>query len=80
MINGNLSLVEAGITNDSIIHIKPIMNVTFSNTNGMKNNLCLSNDCPIGLALIYYLMEYPPCLWSFVSKKMGVSFVFKRIK
>ena len=77
LINGNLSLVEAGITNDSIIHIKPIiMNVTFRNTNGMTKNLCLSNDCPIGLALIYYLMEYPLCLWSFVSKKMGVSFVF----
>ena len=77
LINGNLSLVEAGITNDSIIHIKPIiMNVTFRNTNGMTNNLCLSNDCPIGLALIYYLMEYPLCLWSFVRKTMGVSFVF----
>ena len=76
LINGNLSLVEAGITNHSIIHIKPIMNVTFRNTNGKTNNLCLSNDCPIGLALIYYLMEYPLCLWSFVRKTMGVSFVF----
>ena len=36
------------------------MNVIFQTTNGEFRNLLLSKDCPVGLALIYYIIEYNP--------------------
>ena len=48
---------ENGIMNSSVIYANYIMNITFHENTGKKFNLCLSKDCPLGLAIIYYLIK-----------------------
>ena len=35
-----------------------MINLIFRNTNGTANVICLSEDCPVSMALIYYCMKY----------------------
>ena len=53
------------------------MNVLFTTTSGITKNLALSVDCPVGLAIIYFLIEYNPFyLFSFIKNKKYVRFSF----
>ena len=56
-IDPELSFIENGIYNDgSIIEVKPIMNLFFD-FDIKRSTLQLSNDCPLELAIIYYLIS-----------------------
>ena len=35
-----------------------MINLIFKNANGTSNVICLSEDCPVSMALIYYYMNY----------------------
>lgn len=48
---------ENGIFDNYVIHAKSVMNVIFKDDFGKKLNLILSKDCPVNLAIIYYLLE-----------------------
>ena len=55
-IDPELSFVQNGIFDNSIIEIKPIMNLFFD-FDIRRSTLQLSNDCPLELAIIYYLIS-----------------------
>ena len=55
-IDPELSFVQNGIFDNSIIEIKPIMNLFFD-FDINRSTLKLSNDCPLELAIIYYLIS-----------------------
>ena len=49
----------------------------FKTTNGKIRNLQLTNDCPVGLALIYYMIEYNPlCILFYINYRGNNSFLF----
>ena len=55
---GDFTLKENGIDYNSLIYAKKYMiNITFKNTQGISLTICLSEDCPIDIALIYYFMR-----------------------
>ena len=59
LINCDLTIKENGICDNSLIYVKYYMiNLIFRNTNGTRNVICLSEDCPVSMALIYYYMKY----------------------
>ena len=80
LLDRDMTLNNAGLNNFSVIHVKKIRNVIFQTTTGLFKNFCLSDDCPIGLALLYHLMEYPLSLWSIITNKLNVSFIFNTKK
>ena len=57
-----LSFIDYDITNSSIIQVKsresasPI-NLIFTDSTGFSCNLALSKDCPLNMALVYFLLE-----------------------
>ena len=56
-IDPDLTFEDNGIYKDgSIIEVKPIMNLSFD-YNGIRNTRHLSGDCPLNLAIIYYLLS-----------------------
>ena len=66
-IDPELSFIENGIYNDgSIIEVKPIMNLFFD-FDLKRNDLQLSDDCPLDLAIIYYLLNLND---AFILKEM----------
>ena len=59
LINCDLTIKENGICYNSLIYVKYYMiNLIFKNTNGTTNVICLSEDCPVRMALIYYYMKF----------------------
>ena len=55
-IDPRITFEENGICSwDSIIEIKPLMNLTFNYLT--KNCLILSHDCPLNIAIYYYLLK-----------------------
>ena len=57
-INDELTIGENGFFNDSFIYVKyNIINITFENSQGLYFPICLSDDCPLDIALINYLMR-----------------------
>ena len=56
-LDDDWTIGENGIMNSSVIYANYIMNITFHENTGKKFNLCLSKDCPLGLAIIYYLIK-----------------------
>ena len=61
LLERNSSISDNKISNYSVIkNVSQIKNVIFKTTNGKIRNLQLTNDCPVGLALIYYMIEYNP--------------------
>ena len=76
LLNNNLTFNEAGISNLAEIHVGQIKTLVFKSSRGNLNTLHLSDDCPIGLALIYYLAECPNVLWNFINKNLNVKFLF----
>jgi len=58
VVDTELTIEENGIFNHSLIYVKyDIKNIAFRNTQGMSITICLSEDCPLEIALIYYLMS-----------------------
>jgi len=55
IIDCGLTIKENGINNGSYIYVvNNAQNIIFQNSEGIKNPISLSGDCPIGIALIYY--------------------------
>ena len=49
------TLKDNGISNGSIIYIKPnVINVTFTTTKGFRTPITLDGDCPLRMAIIIY--------------------------
>ena len=71
---------ESRVNNFSIIDVinpNDGMNVIFKTTSGIMKIIALSIDCPVGLAIIYFLIEYNPFyLFSFIKNKKCVRFSF----
>ena len=58
VINTLLTIGENGIFNGALIYVKyDIKSIAFRSTQGIKIPICLSEDCPLEIALIYYLMR-----------------------
>ena len=55
-IDPELTLEENGISNYSTIEIKPIITLVFQNL-GIKHYIILSRDCPLSIAIMYYLIK-----------------------
>ena len=78
-LDGDWTLRENGIYYSSVIYAKSVMNVLFFSTSpSILSNLCLSKDCPIGLALIYYLIKTgnSSYITPFLNEIKTVSFLF----
>ena len=79
-IDSRITFEENGICSwDSIIEIKPVMNLTF-NFNSIKKCLILSHDCPLYIAIYYYLlkMNNPFFIYEVINYK--ISFLFNGSK
>ena len=58
LIDYNKTLAENGIYDDSLIYVAhKIINLEFKNQNGIATVICLSEDSPIRIALIYYYIK-----------------------
>ena len=55
---GGWSLKKNGIKNFSVIEVKNCKNITFQTARGDNHNLAFSEDFPIGLAIVYYIITY----------------------
>ena len=55
-----------------------MMNVVFKDDKGKADSLVLSYDCPLGIAICYYLMKYrhPLDLMSVINNENTISFLF----
>ena len=75
----HLSLKDNGITENTIIQFKKsMMNVVFKDAKGLANSLVLSYDCPLGIAICYYLLKYqhPLDLMSIINNENKILFLF----
>ena len=78
VVNTKLTIGENGIFNHSLIYVKyDVKSITFRNTQGISIPICLSDDCPLEIALIYYLMR----LGRIMDRDNGrVSFLYNAFK
>ena len=78
VVNTELTIGENGIFNHSLIYEKNgVKSITFRNTQGISIQICLSDDCPLEIALIYYLMR----LGRIMDRDNGrVSFLYNAFK
>jgi len=78
LLESNSSISDNKISNYSVIkNVSQIMNVIFKTTTGKFRTLNLSKDCPVGLALIYYIIEYNPLYTLFlINHENHGSFLF----
>ena len=82
-LKSNLTLKENGLVDNSIIQFKTkMMNLVFNGNNGKLNSVVLSYDCPLGIAIIYYIMEYESLsyLISLINDEDIIAFLFNDIK
>ena len=59
IIDYDLTIKENGICDNSLVYVNHnIKNIVFKNyTTGIMNSITLSDDCPIGIALIHYYLK-----------------------
>ena len=80
VLDEKLTLKENGVEDFSIIFLKSdSMNILFRDDYRGKNiSLCLSKDCPLGLALIYYLIKSNNIVYlpSIISGKNELVFLY----
>ena len=59
VIDYDLTIKENGVCDHSLVYVNHnIKNIVFKNsTTGISNSITLSDDCPIGVALIHYYMK-----------------------
>ena len=75
----HLSLKDNDITENTIIQFKKsMMNIVFKDDKGKADSLVLSYDCPLGIAICYYLLKYqhPLDLMSVINNENTISFLF----
>ena len=75
----HLSLKDNNITENTIIQFKKaMMNIVFKYDKGKADSLVLSYDCPLGIAICYYLLKYqhPLDLMSVINNENKISFLF----
>ncbi len=75
----HLSLKDNDITENTIIQFKKsMMNIVFKDDKGKADSLVLSYDCPLGIAICYYLLKYqhPLDLMSVINNENTISFSF----
>ena len=68
----DISLSENGIRHLSIINVKSnCLTIKFETPEGNICNLSFSDDCPIGVSIINYIIKYddPLCLLSMINGK-----------
>lgn len=76
----HLSLKDNGISDNTIIHFKKsMMNVVFKDNKGLTLSVVLTYDCPLGIALIYYIMEFkdPSYIMSMINNEDKIVFLFE---
>ena len=79
-LKNNLSLKDNGISNNTIIHFKKsMMNVVFKDNKGLTLSVVLTYDCPLGIALIYYIMEFKDLsyIMSMINNEDKIVFLFE---
>ena len=78
-IDPRMTFEENGIYNfwDPIIEIKPVMNLTF---NSIKKCLILSYDCPLYIAIYYYLLKMNDPFFIYEVINYKISFLFNGSK
>ena len=78
----HLSLKDNNIKDNTIIQFaKSMMNIVFMNENGSADSLVLSYDCPLGIALCYYILKFhhPLDLMSIINNENKMNFFFNDI-
>ena len=80
-IDPRMTFEENGIYNfwEPIIEIKPVMNLTF-NFNSIKQCLILSHDCPLYIAIYYYLLRMNNPFFIYGVINYEISFLFNGSK
>jgi len=79
-LKNNLSLKDNGISNDTIIHFKKsMMNIVFKDNEGLTLSVVLTYDCPLGIALCYYIMEFKDLNYiiSIINNEDKITFLFE---
>ena len=79
-LKNNLSLKDNGISNNTIIHFKKsMMNVVFKDNEGLSLSVVLTYDCPLGIALCYYIMEFKDLnyIMSMINNEDKITFLFE---
>ena len=79
-LQNHLSLKDNGISDNTIIHFKKsMMNVVFKDNKGLTLSVVLTYDCPLGIALIYYIMEFkdPSYIMSMINNEDKIVFLFE---
>jgi len=79
-LKNNLSLKDNGISNNTIIHFKKsMMNVVFKDNEGLTLSVVLTYDCPLGIALCYYIMEFKDLnyIMSMINNEDKITFLFE---
>lgn len=79
-LQNHLSLKDNGISDNTIIHFKKsMMNVVFKDNKGLTLSVVLTYDCPLGIALIYYIMEFKDLsyIMSMINNEDKIVFLFE---
>ena len=77
VLRQDLTLEENRLSHYSIIHEEDGVNVIFNTSDGKRICLNLSEDCPIGLAIIFFLIQYNPIyLHSLVKGEKSIIFLY----
>ena len=82
-LKSNLTLKDNGLTNNSIINFKKsMMNVVFKDNKGFTQSVVLTYDCPLGIALTYYIIEYEDLsyLMSMINNEDKIIFLYDAVK
>ena len=79
----HLTLKDNGISDNTLIKYKSsMMNVVFKTNFGVANSLVLSYDCPLGIAICYYIMKYenPLYLLTILNNRDKIIFLYNNTK
>ena len=81
IIDCDLTIEENGISNGSFIYVvNNAQNLIFQNSNGIKHPISLCEDCPIGMALIYYYIMIGRIDLIMPYNKEEIFFIFNALK
>ena len=80
VLDENLSFKENGIYDYATIEIKPVLNLFFQ-FHGKKYSIVLSNDCPLSIAISYFLlkMSNPFILQKIISDIRALTFLYNAL-
>ena len=78
-LNLKVSFKDNGVYDNALIDYKTSMkNIVFRDQNGTMNSVVLSYDCPLGIAICYYIIEYLELsyLMSEINREDRISFIY----